>query len=237
MSTISVKNVCKSYEKEKGALKDVSFEIKEKELVVITGPSGCGKTTLLRVIAGLEELNGGEIYINDRLVNNEEASNRDIGMVFQNYSLYPHMTVYKNIAFGLWQKKLPRREIQMRVAQIAKLLNIEFLLNRKPKQLSGGQKQLVAMGRAMVKNPSIFLLDEPLANLDESKREFMQNEILKLHKNSEAIFLYVTHNRQEALRLSDKIAVMDKGVLQQIDTPQNILRNPINQFVAEFFRD
>ncbi len=201
---------------------------------MLVGPSGCGKSTLLRLIAGLEEITDGELYIGDRLVNDVPPKDRDIAMVFQNYALYPHMTVYKNMAFGLENRKVPKKEIKERVFSVAKILDIEDLLGRKPKAMSGGQRQRVALGRAMVREPEVFLLDEPLSNLDAKLRTSMRTEIVKLHNRLATTFVYVTHDQIEAMTMGDRIVVMRDGVIQQVGTPQQLYDYPLNQFVAGF---
>ncbi len=216
------------------ALNDLTIEVADKEFLVLVGPSGCGKTTALRCLAGLEEVTEGNIYIGDQLVNDVPAKDRDIAMVFQSYALYPHMTVYENMAFGLKLRKVPKDEIRRRVQEAAEILGIEQLLNRKPRQLSGGQRQRVAVGRAIVRNPKVFLFDEPLSNLDAKLRVQTRTEISKLHKRLQTTFIYVTHDQVEAMTMADRIAVMNHGVLQQIDTPQNLYDKPANMFVAGF---
>ena len=217
-----------------GAVKDFNLEIEDKEFIILVGPSGCGKSTTLRMIAGLEEISKGELYIGDRLVNDVPPKDRDIAMVFQNYALYPHMTVYKNMAFGLELRKTPKDEIDKRVREAARVLDIEHLLDRKPKALSGGQRQRVALGRAMVRNPAVFLLDEPLSNLDAKLRTSMRTEITKLHLKLGTTFIYVTHDQTEAMTMGDRIVVMKDGIVQQVDTPQNLYDFPVNMFVAGF---
>ncbi|NLW23091.1 MAG: sn-glycerol-3-phosphate ABC transporter ATP-binding protein UgpC [Tissierellia bacterium] len=234
MASITFKNVSKVYPGDVKAVTDLNLEIKDKEFVILVGPSGCGKSTTLRMIAGLEEITQGELYIGDRLVNDVHPKDRDIAMVFQNYALYPHMTVYKNMAFGLQLRKVPKDEIKRRVTEVAKILDIEHLLDRKPKALSGGQRQRVALGRAMVRNPQVFLLDEPLSNLDAKLRTAMRSELIKLHKRLETTFVYVTHDQIEAMTMGDRIVVMNDGFMQQVDTPQNLYNYPANLFVAGF---
>ena len=234
MASISCRHVKKVYPGNVVAVPDFSLEIADKEFIVFVGPSGCGKSTTLRMIAGLEEISGGEMYIGDRLINDVPPKDRDIAMVFQNYALYPHMTVYKNMAFGLELRKMPKDEIDKRVREAAKILEIEHLLDRKPKALSGGQRQRVALGRAMVRNPAVFLLDEPLSNLDAKLRTSMRTEIIKLHKKLATTFIYVTHDQTEAMTMGDRIVVMRDGVIQQVDTPQNLYDKPANKFVAGF---
>lgn len=234
MAGISFKNVKKVYPGNIEVIPNLNLEIKDKEFVILVGPSGCGKSTTLRMIAGLEEISAGELYIGDKLVNDVSPKDRDIAMVFQNYALYPHMTVYKNIAFGLKLRKMPDEEIDRKVHEAAKILDLEHLLDRKPKALSGGQRQRVALGRAMVRNPEVFLLDEPLSNLDAKLRTGMRSEISKLHKRLNTTFVYVTHDQTEAMTMGDRICVMKDGVIQQFDTPQNLYDYPDNLFVAGF---
>lgn len=234
MASISLKNIYKIYPGDVTAVTDFNLEIENKEFIIFVGPSGCGKSTTLRMIAGLEEITKGELYIGDELVNDVAPKDRDIAMVFQNYALYPHMTVYKNMAFGLELRKIPKEEIRKRVTEAAKILDIEHLLERKPKALSGGQRQRVALGRAMVRNPQVFLLDEPLSNLDAKLRTAMRSEIIKLHKRLETTFIYVTHDQIEAMTMGDRIVVMKDGFIQQVDTPQNLYNYPCNLFVAGF---
>ena len=234
MAGISVRHVYKIYPGDVAAVKDCNIEIADKEFVILVGPSGCGKSTTLRMIAGLEEISKGELYIGGKLVNDVPPKDRDIAMVFQSYALYPHMTVYKNMAFALDLKKTPKDEIDRLVRETAKVLDIEHLLDRKPKALSGGQRQRVALGRAMVRNPAVFLLDEPLSNLDAKLRASMRTELIKLHKQLETTFVYVTHDQTEAMTMGDRIVVMSEAVVQQIDTPQNLYDSPCNMFVAGF---
>lgn len=234
MAQVVLKNVKKVYDPNVTAVHDFNLEIADKEFIVLVGPSGCGKSTTLRMIAGLEEISGGELYIGDKLVNNVEPKDRDIAMVFQNYALYPHMTVYENMAFGLKLKKTPKDEIDRRVKEAAASLEITEYLDRKPKALSGGQRQRVALGRAMVRKPAVFLLDEPLSNLDAKLRTQMRTVISKLHKTLGTTFIYVTHDQTEAMTMGDRIVVMKDGLIQQVDTPQNLYDNPANQFVAGF---
>lgn len=235
MASISFKNVTKTYD---GAASPVvpnlNLEIKDKEFIILVGPSGCGKSTTLRMIAGLETITEGEVYIGDRLVNKVPPKDRDIAMVFQNYALYPHMNVYKNISFGLNLRKEDKAEIDRRVHEAAKILDLEHLLTRKPKELSGGQRQRVALGRAMVRNPAVFLLDEPLSNLDAKLRASMRTEIAKLHQKLDITFVYVTHDQTEAMTMDDRIVVMKEGIVQQFDTPQVLYDTPDNLFVAGF---
>jgi len=216
------------------AVNDLSIEIADKEFLVFVGPSGCGKTTSLRLLAGLEEISDGNIYIGDRLVNDVAPKDRDIAMVFQSYALYPHMTVYDNMAFGLKLRKVPKAEIKRRVEEAAGILGIEHLLKRKPRELSGGQRQRVAVGRAIVREPKVFLFDEPLSNLDAKLRVQTRAEISKLHQRLQTTFIYVTHDQTEAMTMATRIAVMNKGWLQQLDTPQNLYDRPANLFVAGF---
>jgi len=234
MAGISFKNVKKIYPGGVTVVPDLNLEIKDKEFVVLVGPSGCGKSTTLRMIAGLEDITEGELFIGDRLVNNVPPKDRDIAMVFQSYALYPHKTVYKNIAFALKLRKFPKDEIDRRVHEAAKVLDLEHLLDRKPKNLSGGQRQRVALGRAMVRNPAVFLLDEPLSNLDAKLRTAMRSEISKLHKKLDTTFVYVTHDQTEAMTMGDRIVVMKDGVIMQNDTPQMLYDYPDNLFVAGF---
>lgn len=216
------------------AVNDLNIEVKDKEFLVLVGPSGCGKTTALRLVAGLEELTSGNIYIGDRLVNDVAPKDRDIAMVFQSYALYPHMSVYDNLAFGLKLRKTPKADIDRRVKETARILGIESLLDRKPKQLSGGQRQRVALGRAIVREPKVFLMDEPLSNLDAKLRVATRAEISKLHQRLETTVIYVTHDQTEAMTMGHRIAVMKDGVLQQLDTPQVLYDKPTNMFVAGF---
>ena len=234
MASITFKHVRKTYPGNVTIVPDLNLEIKHKEFVILVGPSGCGKSTTLRMIAGLEDVSDGELWIGDRIVNDVAPKDRDIAMVFQNYALYPHMTVYKNIAFGLIQKKVPKDEIDKRVHEAAKALDLEHLLNRKPKALSGGQRQRVALGRAMVRNPAVFLLDEPLSNLDAKLRTAMRAEISRLHKKLQTTFVYVTHDQTEAMTMGDRIVVMKDGIIQQNDAPQVLYDTPCNLFVAGF---
>ena len=234
MSSISLKNVYKIFDDGTTAVNDFSLEIADKEFIILVGPSGCGKSTTLRMIAGLEHITKGELKIGDRIVNDVAPKDRDIAMVFQSYALYPHMTVYKNMAFGLELRKMPKDEIDKRVREAAKVLDIEHLLKRKPKALSGGQRQRVALGRAMVRSPSVFLLDEPLSNLDAKLRTNMRTEIKKLHQRLGTTFIYVTHDQTEAMTMGDRIVVMKDGVIQQVDSPQNLYKHPKNMFVAGF---
>ena len=235
MATIKFRNVVKSFDNGKvTVIPNLSLDIKDKEFIVLVGPSGCGKSTTLRMIAGLEEISSGELYIDDRKVNDVAPKDRDIAMVFQSYALYPHMSVYKNMAFALRLKKMPKNEIDKKVRWAAKILDIEPYLDRKPRALSGGQRQRVALGRAMVRNPKVFLLDEPLSNLDAKLRTEMRSQITSLHKKLQTTFVYVTHDQTEAMTMADRIVVMDKGVIQQVDTPQKLYSEPANMFVAGF---
>lgn len=234
MASITFKHVKKIYPGNVTVVPDLNLEIKDKEFVILVGPSGCGKSTTLRMIAGLEDVSEGELYIGDRVVNDVAPKDRDIAMVFQNYALYPHMTVYKNIAFGLNLKKMPKDEIDRRVHEAAKALDLEHLLNRKPKALSGGQRQRVALGRAMVRDPAVFLLDEPLSNLDAKLRNQMRAEIIKLRQRIDTTFIYVTHDQTEAMTLGDRIVIMRDGYIMQIGTPQEVFDRPANIFVAGF---
>ena len=234
MASLSLKNICKVYPNGFVAVKDFNLEVADKEFIIFVGPSGCGKSTTLRMIAGLEEISSGELWIGDKLVNDVEPKDRDIAMVFQNYALYPHMTVYDNMSFGLKLRKVPKAEIDKLVHEAAKILGIEQLLDRKPKALSGGQRQRVAMGRAIVRNPKVFLMDEPLSNLDAKLRVQMRIEIQKLHQRLQATIIYVTHDQTEAMTLGTRIVVLKDGVIQQVDTPQNLYDRPNNVFVAGF---
>ena len=234
MARVKLQHVWKKYTNDVAAVKDFNLDIEDKEFVVFVGPSGCGKTTTLRMIAGLEDITSGDLYIGDRRVNDVAPKDRDIAMVFQNYALYPHMSVYQNMAFGLKLRKVPKSEIDQRVRQAAKILDIEHLLDRKPKALSGGQRQRVALGRAIVREPQVFLMDEPLSNLDAKLRVQMRAEIRKLHQSIQTTFIYVTHDQTEAMTMGDRIVVMRDGVIQQADTPQQVYNHPVNMFVAGF---
>jgi len=234
MAGLSLKNVCKVYPNGFEAVKDFNLDIADQEFIIFVGPSGCGKSTTLRMIAGLEDISSGELRIGDRLVNEVEPKDRDIAMVFQNYALYPHMSVYDNMAFGLKLRKVPKDEIDKMVKEAAKILDLTPLLDRKPKALSGGQRQRVAMGRAIVRNPKVFLMDEPLSNLDAKLRVQMRIEIAKLHQRLGTTIIYVTHDQTEAMTLGTRIVVMKDGVIQQVDTPQNLYEKPQNLFVAGF---
>lgn len=234
MAEVQLKNVYKKYEDGYTAVSGANIEISDKEFVVLVGPSGCGKTTTLRMIAGLEDITEGELYIDKKLCNGVEPKDRDIAMVFQNYALYPHMTVYENMAFGLKLRKMDKKEIDTRVQEAARILDLSQYLNKKPAALSGGQRQRVAVGRAIVRKPKVFLFDEPLSNLDAKLRVQMRTEISRLHKELNATTIYVTHDQTEAMTMGDKIVVMNKGVIQQTDTPLNLYNNPVNKFVAGF---
>jgi multiple sugar transport system ATP-binding protein len=234
MASITLRRVSKFFPGGVEAVRDFNLEITDGEFIVFVGPSGCGKSTTLRMIAGLEEITSGEIFIGDKLVNDLEPKDRGIAMVFQNYALYPQMTVYKNIAFGLKIRRTPKDEIERRVNEVAGMLAIGGLLGRKPKELSGGQRQRVALGRAIVRNPSVFLLDEPLSNLDAQLRTAMRAEISKLHKRLGTTFVYVTHDQVEAMTMGDRIVVMKDGVIQQADTPKQVYYKPANLFIAGF---
>lgn len=233
MAEVILKNLKKAYDKTK-VIDGINLEIKDKEFLVLVGASGCGKSTILRMIAGLEDITDGDIYIGETLVNKMHPKDRDIAFVFQSYALYPHMTVYENIAFGLKMRKIMPELIDKKVREAAETLDLTEYLDRKPKQLSGGQRQRVALGRAIVREPKVFLMDEPLSNLDAKLRVQMRSEIKKLHKRLKTTFIYVTHDQTEALTMGDRIVVLDKGVIQQIDTPENIYNNPQNTFVAGF---
>ena len=234
MATVTLKNLKKIYDNKVTAVHDVNLEIKDKEFIVLVGPSGCGKSTTLRMVAGLEEISEGELYIGDRLVNDVAPKDRDIAMVFQNYALYPHMTVRENMAFALKLKKVPKDEIDRKVNEAAEILDITQYLDRKPKALSGGQRQRVAIGRAIVREPKVFLMDEPLSNLDAKLRNQMRAEIIKLRKRIDTTFMYVTHDQTEAMTLGDRIVIMKDGFIQQIGTPQEVFNHPYNLFVATF---
>ena len=234
LASLSLKNVCKVYPNGFVAVKDFNLEIADQEFIIFVGPSGCGKSTTLRMIAGLEEISSGELWIDDKLVNDVEPMNRDIAMVFQNYALYPHMTVYDNMAFGLKLRKVPKDEIKAKVEEAARILDLEKLLDRKPKALSGGQRQRVAMGRAIVRNPKVFLMDEPLSNLDAKLRVQMRSEIASLHNRLGATIIYVTHDQTEAMTLGTRIVVLKDGVIMQVDSPQKLYNQPNNLFVAGF---
>ncbi len=233
MASVTYRNVVKKFG-DVVAVDNISFHVEDKEFLVLVGPSGCGKTTALRLLAGLEEVTSGEILIGDRVVNDVPPKDRDIAMVFQSYALYPHMSVFDNMAFGLKLRKMPKEEIKRRVYEAAEILGITNLLNRKPRQLSGGQRQRVAVGRAIVREPKVFLFDEPLSNLDAKLRVQMRAELAKLHQRLQTTFMYVTHDQVEAMTMATRIAVINSGRLQQIDTPQNLYDHPANLFVAGF---
>ena len=234
MAGLVLKNIEKKYSNGFLAVQDFNLDIADKEFVIFVGPSGCGKSTTLRMIAGLEEITAGELYIGDKLMNDVAPKDRDIAMVFQNYALYPHMSVYDNMAFGLKLRKTPKEEINKRVHEAAKILDIEHLLDRRPKALSGGQRQRVAMGRAIVREPKVFLMDEPLSNLDAKLRVQMRTEISKLHQRLKTTFIYVTHDQTEAMTLGTRIVVLKDGIIQQVDSPINLYNKPVNLFVAGF---
>ena len=234
MADLQLKHIYKTYAGGVTAVSDFCLDIEDKEFIVLVGPSGCGKSTTLRMIAGLEEITDGELYINGKLVNDVAPKDRDIAMVFQNYALYPHMTVYDNMAFALKLRKTPKAVIKERVHEAARILDIEHLLDRKPKALSGGQRQRVALGRAIVRSPKVFLMDEPLSNLDAKLRVAMRTEINKLHKKLETTFIYVTHDQTEAMTMGTRIIVMKDGFVQQVDTPTNLYNKPCNMFTAGF---
>jgi len=234
MATVELKNITKVYEGDVKAVTDTNITIKDKEFLVLVGPSGCGKSTTLRMVAGLEEITNGELYIDEKLMNDVAPKDRDIAMVFQNYALYPHMTVYDNMAFGLKIRKYPKAEIEARVHEAAQILDIEELLARKPKALSGGQRQRVAVGRAIVRKPKVFLFDEPLSNLDAKLRVQMRTEISALHNRLQATMVYVTHDQVEAMTMGDRIVVLKDGFVQQIGTPLGLYNHPVNRFVAGF---
>ncbi|HUM84488.1 MAG TPA: sn-glycerol-3-phosphate ABC transporter ATP-binding protein UgpC [Lachnospiraceae bacterium] len=234
MASLSLEHIDKTYPNGFKAVKDFNLDIADKEFIIFVGPSGCGKSTTLRMVAGLEDISGGTLKIDGKVMNDVEPKDRDIAMVFQNYALYPHMTVFDNMAFGLKLRKVPKEQIKKQVDEAAKILDLDKLLDRKPKALSGGQRQRVAMGRAIVRNPKVFLMDEPLSNLDAKLRVQMRTEISKLHQRLGATIIYVTHDQTEAMTLGTRIVVMKDGVVQQIDTPQNLYDHPCNQFVAGF---
>jgi multiple sugar transport system ATP-binding protein len=234
MATIEFDRVSKWYRAGEPVVKDISFDIHDREFLVIVGPSGCGKSTTLRMIAGLEDINEGELRLDGKRVNEVMPKNRDIAMVFQNYALYPHMNVYDNMAFGLKLRKTPKAEIKQRVNEAARILGLEDYLERKPKELSGGQRQRVAVGRAIVRQPKVFLFDEPLSNLDAKMRVQTRAEISELHRKLQVTMVYVTHDQIEAMTMGDRIVVMDSGVISQVDTPLNLYRRPANRFVAGF---
>ena len=234
MASLSLRGIYKIYAGDVVAVSDFNLEIEDKEFIILVGPSGCGKSTTLRMVAGLEDISKGELYIDDKLVNHIPPKDRDIAMVFQSYALYPHMTVYNNMAFGLKLRKMPKADIDRRVKEAAAILGIEALLNRKPAALSGGQRQRVALGRAIVREPKVFLMDEPLSNLDAKLRVQMRSEITKLHKKLQTTFIYVTHDQTEAMTMGSRIVVMKDGYIQQVDSPQNLYDYPANLFVAGF---
>lgn len=234
MASITFKNVVKTYEDSVTVIPDLNLEIEDKEFIILVGPSGCGKSTTLRMIAGLESITSGELKIGGRVVNDIAPKDRNIAMVFQSYALYPHMSVYKNMAFALKLQKRPKEEIDRKVREAAKILDIEPYLHRKPRALSGGQRQRVALGRAMVREPEVFLLDEPLSNLDAKLRTQMRSQIAKLHKDLQTTFVYVTHDQTEAMTMADRIVVMKDGIVNQFDTPENLYAHPCNMFVAGF---
>ena len=234
MSKVVLKNLVKSYDGKKNIIDNINLEIKDKEFIVLVGSSGCGKSTILRLISGLEDITSGEILIDDKVVNNVHPKDRDCAFVFQSYALYPHLSVYDNMAFGLKMRKTDSKIIDEKVRAAAKALNLEELLERKPKQLSGGQRQRVALGRAIVRNPKVFLMDEPLSNLDTNLRVHMRAEIKRLHKELQTTFIYVTHDQTEALTMGDRIVVLDNGKIQQVATPEEIYYKPKNKFVGGF---
>ena len=234
MATLKFNNICKVYGKDTVAVKDFNLEIKDKEFIIFVGPSGCGKSTTLRMLAGLEEISSGELYIDDVLINDVQPKKRDIAMVFQSYALYPHMTVYENMAFALKIRKIPKAEIDERVKEVASILGLTEYLNRKPKALSGGQCQRVALGRAIVRRPKVFLMDEPLSNLDAKLRVTMREEIVRIHEKVGATTIYVTHDQTEAMTMASRIVIMKTGIVQQIGTPKEVYSYPANTFVAQF---
>ena len=234
MASLSLRHIYKKYPGGVTAVSDFCLEIRDTEFIIFVGPSGCGKSTTLRMIAGLEEITEGELFIGDKLMNDVAPKDRDIAMVFQNYALYPHMTVFDNMAFGLKLRKIPKETIKRKVDEAARILGISHLLDRYPKALSGGQKQRVALGRAIVRDPKVFLLDEPLSNLDAKLRAEMRAEITKLHHKLGTTFVYVTHDQVEAMTMATRIVVMKDGIIQQVDTPQNLYDKPCNKFVAGF---
>lgn len=234
MAIVELRNVSKVYDNKLKVVSNVNLTIKDKEFVVLVGPSGCGKSTTLRMIAGLEEISEGQIFIDDKLINDVPPKERDIAMVFQNYALYPHMTVYENMAFGLKLRKFSKEDIKQRVSDAAKILDLEKFLDRKPKALSGGQRQRAAVGRAIVRKPKVFLFDEPLSNLDAKLRVQMRTEISKLHHKLEATMIYVTHDQTEAMTMGDRIVLMKDGIVQQVNAPLHLYNNPKNKFVAGF---
>ncbi len=234
MATLKFNNICKVYGKDTVAVKDFNLEVKDHEFIVFVGPSGCGKSTTLRMLAGLEEISSGELYIDDVLINDVQPKKRDIAMVFQSYALYPHMTVYENMAFALKIRKIPKAEINERVKEVASILGLTEYLNRKPKALSGGQCQRVALGRAIVRKPKVFLMDEPLSNLDAKLRVTMREEIIRIHEKVGATTIYVTHDQTEAMTMASRIVIMKTGIVQQIGTPKEVYSYPTNTFVAQF---
>lgn len=234
MANVSFKNIKKVYDEDVVAVEEFSLEIEDKEFIVLVGPSGCGKSTTLRMVAGLEEITEGELFIGDRLVNDVPPKDRDIAMVFQNYALYPHMTVYENMAFALKLRKVPKAQIDEKVREAAEILGITELFKRRPKALSGGQRQRVAIGRAIVREPQVFLMDEPLSNLDAKLRNQMRAELIKLRQRINTTFIYVTHDQMEAMTLGDRIVIMKDGLIQQIGTPSEVFNMPANHFVAGF---
>ena len=234
MSEVLIKGLKKVYDNKVTAVHDVNLKIADKEFIVLVGPSGCGKSTTLRMVAGLEDITDGELYIDGKLCNDVAPKDRDIAMVFQNYALYPHMSVYDNMAFALKLKKVPKAEIDKKVREVAEILDITQYLERKPKALSGGQRQRVAIGRAMVRDPKVFLMDEPLSNLDAKLRNQMRAEIIKLRQRIDTTFMYVTHDQTEAMTLADRIVIMKDGYVNQIGTPQDLFGKPVNLFVAGF---
>ena len=234
MANVELKNLQKIYDPDVVAIKEANVSIRDKEFVVLVGPSGCGKSTLLRMIAGLEEISAGDLFIDDDRVNELSPKDRDIAMVFQNYALYPHMTVFDNMAFGLKLRKYPKAEIRSRVEEAARILGLTEYLQRRPKEMSGGQRQRVAIGRALVRQPKVFLFDEPLSNLDAKLRVQMRIEIKRLHQQLQATMIYVTHDQIEAMTMGDKIVVLKDGLIQQVDSPMNLFNNPANKFVAGF---
>lgn len=234
MATVSLRGIKKVYDNKVTAVHDFNLEVEDKEFVVLVGPSGCGKSTTLRMIAGLESISGGDLFIGDKRMNDEEPKDRDIAMVFQNYALYPHMTVYENMAFSLKLAKMPKAEIDKKVQEAAQILDITEFLDRKPKALSGGQRQRVAIGRAIVRDPKVFLMDEPLSNLDAKLRNQMRAELIKLRHRINTTFVYVTHDQTEAMTLGDRIVIMKDGLIHQIGTPQEVFDHPANVFVAGF---
>ena len=234
MATLKFNNICKVYGKDTVAVKDFNLEVKDHEFIVFVGPSGCGKSTTLRMLAGLEEISSGELYIDDVLINDVQPKKRDIAMVFQSYALYPHMTVYENMAFALKIRKIPKAEIDERVKEVASILGLTEYLNRKPKALSGGQCQRVALGRAIVRRPKVFLMDEPLSNLDAKLRVTMREEIIRIHEKVGATTIYVTHDQTEAMTMASRIVIMKTGIVQQIGTPKEVYSYPTNTFVAQF---